>query len=133
MLLVCVLALASVAASTAEELANLRGPNVEEEHHKTKIHSSQEGKVREQEKWLDKYLEKISKQPGDVDIQQNALPGSGKLLGGEQKALDYYYGGAKPGLGYEGFVITRKYSDDKCSGPGTTTFNFSLSHYGVIV
>jgi high-affinity K+ transport system ATPase subunit B len=115
MLLVSVLTLASVVASTAEELANLRGPNVEE-HHKAKIHSSQEGKVREQEKWLDKYLEKISKQPA-VAVQQESVPGPGKLLDGGQQVLDY--NGGNPDLSYEGFIITRRYADDTCTGSGT--------------
>jgi hypothetical protein len=130
MLLVSVLVLASVAAGIAEELANLRGPAVEELH-KTKIHSSQDGKVREQEKWLDHYLNKISKQSG-INAQQEMVPGTGSLPGGGQQALDYY--GGNPGLSYEGFVITRKYTDEKCTGPGTTTVKLycTWSYYVIL-
>lgn len=100
-----------------EKLANLRGPNVQKQE--TKIHSSQESKVRQQEKRLDQFLESLR-----VNVEDIVKNSTQRHTSSTSKQTDLNYAGGKPRLTYpEGFIISRRWANGECTGPGTEENN----------
>ena len=98
------------AVALSEETATLRGPNVAV--HENHIFGNQESNIRKQERNLNQMMSKLSEVSPALEAEINAK----KMKLKEKSTLDYP--GGHPKLSYDGFVVSRQYTNKDCSGEG---------------
>lgn len=119
MKLIALVGCAFVAAIHGEELANLRGPKADV--HEKKVFMSRQEKLEDQEKRLHQFISSKGAEP--THLREEASQNAGNLVheasaGDAKHVLDWDYNGGLPGINFEDYVVTKRWTNEGCTGKG---------------